>query len=531
MDDIRGNRSIARKLVIYIVIFSSFVTLVMTSINLYTDYHSEIIRIDHQLELVKNSNLESLSNSLWITDMEQVRIQLEGILRYQDMEYVEIISQKKIIIALGTIQEADTIERHFPLTFNYNNKKNELGTLRLVVSLEGVYQRLWDKLLVILITQTIKTFFVSGFIFLIVQYLFTRHLSRIAIYAQRLNVNNLDTPLQLSRKESDTKIDEFGQVSKALNLMRTNLKDSYEELQKEIVIRKRAFDASSRFVPHQFLDHLSKQSILDIQVGECIEKNISVLFSDIRSFTNFSEDMTPQELFNFLNSYLKRMNEVIHRNNGFIDKFIGDGIMALFDHPQVNANNSVHSAISMIDAVNTYNQKLSTHNYDPISIGIGIHTGSVMMGTIGSHERMDTTVLGDAVNLAARLESLTKYYNSQIIISSETYQLIEHDASFLCRELDCITVKGKKEPTNIIEVYNSDSEEIRDKKRCIHQNYHEGKINFYTQKWKQALALFDECLKIYPGDKVTKIYISRCQEFIEQPPSKNWDGVFKMTNK
>ena len=169
-----------------------------------------------------------------------------------------------------------------------------------------------------------------------------------------------------------------------------------------------------KFVPVQFLNRIASQGIENIELGKAQNEIITILFSDIRSFTNLSENITPQELLNFLNAYFRRMNQSIHDNHGFVDKFIGDAIMALFDLPEKSdeeeAMYGVKAAIDMQLTLKEYNRERDRAGYIPVNMGIGVHSGPVVIGTVGSEDRMDSTVLGDSVNMAARLEGLTKYY-------------------------------------------------------------------------------------------------------------------------
>ena len=166
-------------------------------------------------------------------------------------------------------------------------------------------------------------------------------------------------------------------------------------------------DAFERFVPQEFLRILNKESITDVQLGDQIQEEMTVLFSDIRDFTLLSEKMTPEENFKFTNSYLSRMEPSIRAYHGFVDKFIGDAIMALFP---TNAQDAVQAAVDMLQALFEYNQDRSKVHYDPIRVGIGINTGALMLGTVGGQSRMDGTVISDAVNLASRIESMTGVY-------------------------------------------------------------------------------------------------------------------------
>jgi Adenylate cyclase, family 3 (some proteins contain HAMP domain) len=190
-------------------------------------------------------------------------------------------------------------------------------------------------------------------------------------------------------------------------------RNCWQELIRKFVWQK-LNAAYGRFVPHDFLSLLEKPSIIEVKLGEHQEKNMTVLFADIRSFTALSEKMTPPENFDFINSYLGRVSPAIRKNNGFIDKYIGDAVMALFP---TCPDDGVRAAIDMQKEVNVYNQQRQENALVPIAIGIGLHAGNLMLGTIGERERMESTVIADAVNLASRLEGLTKVYGSGILVS------------------------------------------------------------------------------------------------------------------
>ncbi len=185
--------------------------------------------------------------------------------------------------------------------------------------------------------------------------------------------------------------------------------------------------AYERFVPNQFLELLEKESIVEVELGDNVQREMSVLFTDIRSFTTLSETMTPEQNFKFINSYLKRMEPAILENNGFIDKYIGDGIMALFAR---QADDAVKAGISILQRLDIYNQYRVKSGYIPIQIGIGINTGELMLGTVGGYHRMDSTVISDAVNLAARVESLTKNYGISLLITQQTFVRLSNPSDY-----------------------------------------------------------------------------------------------------
>jgi class 3 adenylate cyclase len=205
-----------------------------------------------------------------------------------------------------------------------------------------------------------------------------------------------------------------------------------------------------RFVPHAFLRIVGKPSIVDVELGDNKQETMSILFSDIRSFTTLSESMTPDENFTFINAYLERMGPVIRNHNGFIDKYIGDAIMALF----TNADDAVRAGLAMLQTLAAFNAERRPVGQPPIGIGIGINSGSLMLGTIGEKQRMEGTVISDAVNLAARVEDLTKTYREPLLISEFTYQQLADPKVYDIRSVDVVVVKGKTRPVTIYAVHS-----------------------------------------------------------------------------
>jgi len=290
-----------------------------------------------------------------------------------------------------------------------------------------------------------------------------------------------------------------------------------------------------KFVPKQFLRRLSDTGIENIELGNAQTETITILFSDIRSFTTISETMTPQELLNFLNAYFKRMSRLIHVNHGFIDKFIGDAIMALFDMPdksnEEEATFAIKAAIDMQLELIKYNRDRKRAGYVPIEIGIGIHTGEVIIGTVGAEDRMDSTVLGDNVNLAARLEDLTKPYGCPILVSSTTLNLIKKSEQILHREIDLVTVKGKTEPVNIFEVFNADPPELQELKKKSARWLINGLAERQNQNWDNAIESFQKALDIVPGDPVAIRHIGTIMKLRNEPLPDDWDGVIQLDQK
>ena len=267
--------------------------------------------------------------------------------------------------------------------------------------------------------------------------------------------------------------------------------------------------AYGRFVPHKFIHLLNKESIIDVAVGDNVQQEMSILFSDIRDFTTLSESMTPEDNFKFINAYLSRMEPAIIENNGFIDKYIGDAIMALFSG---SADDAVNAGIAMLHRLAEYNQHRINSGYPPIKIGMGINTGSLILGTVGGKNRMDGTVISDAVNLASRLEDLTKYYGVSLLISHHTLTRLHNSTDYSIRFIEKVKVKGKSKAVAVFEVFDGDEPKIKESKLATKSIFEEGLFLYYQHSMKEAVERFEQVLNINPSDKVAQIYLKRCHE-------------------
>ena len=309
--------------------------------------------------------------------------------------------------------------------------------------------------------------------------------------------------------------DEIGELTEGYNEMTHRLGQYIQNM-------SNMTEAYSHFVPKQFLEFLGKESFVDIRLGDQVEKEMTVLFSDIRSFTEISEQMTPKENFDFINYYLGYMEPVIRNNNGFIDKYIGDSIMALFSE---SVEDAINASIEMRIKLSQFNQVMDQFDKPSINSGIGIHTGSLMLGVVGGEGRMDGTVISDAVNLAARLEGLTKVYGSSIIISQDTLIKLNDPGQYNYRFLDIVKVKGKKEAVYIFEIIDGDPEDVRILKLETKALFAEGINHYKTRRFAEANKCFKQVSKVNPGDRAALEYVKRCSRFIDQGVPENWDGI------
>ncbi|HSH02331.1 MAG TPA: response regulator [Anaerolineae bacterium] len=283
--------------------------------------------------------------------------------------------------------------------------------------------------------------------------------------------------------------------------------------------------AYARFVPREFLQFLQKESILEVNLGDQMQTTMTVMFADVRSFTNLSEKMSPKENFDFVNALLSTIGPVIRQYGGFIDKYIGDAVMALFP---AQADNALQAAIAMQRALDAYNtQHKLTNN---IEVGIGIHTGRLMLGTVGEAERMDTTVISDAVNLAARMEGLTKHYGSEILITGDTEATLQQKEYDL-RLVDQVKVKGKSQPVAVYELFTTEEpEEVRLKQATL-SPFNTAVNAYYQQDLATARSQFEAVLAQNPADLVAQMYIERITYYEEHGIPDNWDGITTLTNK
>jgi adenylate cyclase len=268
-----------------------------------------------------------------------------------------------------------------------------------------------------------------------------------------------------------------------------------------------------------------------------VKTDVTILFSDIRGFTSISEKLEPEQITNILNEYLTPMSDIVFRFKGTLDKYIGDAIMAFFgapipikDHPQKACN----AALDMIESLKIL--KDSWHKADMpdfiqhMNIGIGINSGDVVVGNMGSESRFDYTIIGDNVNLSSRLEGTNKFYGTNITLSENTYNRIKDE--FICREIDFIRVVGKSIPIKIYELIKARDGSEGDAIRIDDiTRFQEGLFLYRSRKWEDAMSIFEELRSNNPTDKVYSVFIDRCNMLKKGTVPEAWDGVFERREK
>ncbi|MEP7373837.1 MAG: adenylate/guanylate cyclase domain-containing protein [Chitinophagaceae bacterium] len=304
-------------------------------------------------------------------------------------------------------------------------------------------------------------------------------------------------------------------------------KNIREAREKEEAMR-RIYEITAKFVPYEFIGSLGHDVITDVRLGDQVEKVVTVLFTDIRDYTSLSERMTPEENFQFVCAYNETLGPIIRNHNGFINQYLGDAIMALFPG---SAADALAAAVEMRKNIHELNIKRSLKNLSPIQIGIGMHTGSLIMGITGDKDRLDATTISDTVNTASRIESLTKYYKAGILLSDATLQQIEDHQQFNLRYLGKVQVKGKQEPVGLHECFSgSNEEEILIKEKTL-PLFNEGMNHYLNRSFSSAIKSFQSITATYPADLTAEFFLTNATRYLQKGVPEDWTGVVEMTNK
>ncbi len=397
-----------------------------------------------------------------------------------------------------------------------------------VVSVErqifyGEISKIIYRILVIFIASLI----ISVILLFLFSKLLTKPLENIVDAIQKIiTTNDLSTKVVLQYK------DETGKLGHYFNIMtgeldRANLQMKHFALQAVVAKRKESKirNIFQKYVPKNVIDRFysDPESML---VGE--NRVLAILFTDIRNFTTISEGLQPDDLVESLNKYFEIMVDAITKHNGIVDKYIGDAIMAFFGAPVHHENDALQSVLAgleMMDVLEEFNEWQRNKGRAEFSFGIGINYGVVTIGNIGSEKKMDYTVIGDMVNLASRLEGLTKVYKEGLLISESLYNRV-HD-KVKCRMIDHVVVKGK---TQSVKIYSVRKELTM--QQGIAWSYHEqGLTHFYNRDFVKALSLFKKTKAIIEEDYCSQLFIERCQTYIETPPAPDWNGDIILEKK
>lgn len=291
---------------------------------------------------------------------------------------------------------------------------------------------------------------------------------------------------------------------------------------------RRIYEATNKFVPHEFIKSLGHDLITDVKLGDQVEKIVTVLFTDIRDFTSISEKMTPRENFQFVSSFNEKLGPIIRQHNGFINQYLGDSIMAIFPQNPIDA---LHAAVSMHKAINELNEFRLTNGLPIIKAGIGMHTGPLVMGITGDEHRLDAATISDTVNTASRIESLTNYYKSPLLLSHETMEYAESSHGFSFRQLGSVLLKGKAKLLNIVECINAFDNIVAEKKIKTLPNFSDAMDAYLNGKFETAVDLFDEVITTDPEDHTALFFYNNAKKYMQEGAPENWTGAVEMLNK
>jgi DNA-binding response OmpR family regulator len=362
----------------------------------------------------------------------------------------------------------------------------------------------------------VKAFSIGGVDYITKPFQYKEVLARVETH---LALHNLQRQLRGQNLQLQQEIAERKRMEEKLHLQNEELQTQNEQLdafaqqlkklqQEKLYQLNQAYE---RFVPREFLNLLDKKNVVNIRLGDQVQKEMTVLFSDIRGFTSISENLTPQDNFNFINAYLSRMEPAISEHHGFIDKYIGDAIMALFP----NADNAVQAALSMLRRLAEYNLTRGRPGRPILDIGIGVNTGLLMLGTVGCKTRMDSTVISDAVNLASRVEDLTKVYGIPLLITEHTYEKLAKPSQYLMRVIDVTRVKGKSSEITVYEVFDAEPPATIAFKNETIENFESGFVLYHSGEVADAKPLFEKVLQVNSHDTAAQIYLERCQKILD----------------
>ena len=306
----------------------------------------------------------------------------------------------------------------------------------------------------------------------------------------------------------------------------------YEKNIREVKEREEAIlrihEVTKKFVPHEFIKSLGKETLSDVKLGDQVEKLVTVLFTDIRDFTTLSENMTPEENFHFVSSFNARLGPIIRSNNGFINQYLGDSIMAIFPEDPADALNA---AVNMQKAVHELNEERKQEGLPVIKAGIGMHTGSLIMGITGDEFRMDAATISDTVNTAARIESLTKYYRSPLLLSDRTLHHLHGNNNFHFRHLGNVKLKGKNNLLSIIECINGFETPQLERKLQTLSLFNDAMNAYHDKQFENALQSFQKIIAKDPDDLTAIYFHDNTKKYLREGFPHNWSGAEEMISK
>jgi len=317
------------------------------------------------------------------------------------------------------------------------------------------------------------------------------------------------------------------QTAGALETAHLYQKGLQEAKEREEAIRS-IHEVSQKFVPNEFIKSLGKDRLTEVSLGDLVEKEVTVVFADIREFTTISENLNPEDNFLFINSFNKRMGPIVRKNGGFIMQYLGDGFMALFPN---GAQTALRASVEMHSELMVFNEERAVKDRFPVKLGIGMQNGNLIMGITGDIERLDAAIISDTVNTASRIEGLSKHYGSSILLTDNCKNNLTHPEEFDFRYLGPVQVKGKQKPIDLYECINGDNEQLLKHKLATLNTFEEGMKQYFMKEFAMAAVTFQQIVKKERNDSAAKLFLNRSAHMITQETGDDWKGIASISSK
>jgi len=494
-------------------------------LQIYLDYFSVQDESETTLQQVFKSTKQPAAQAAYTFDTVLAEEVVKGLFDYPPIYKVRLLesSQQELLAMLdrdlssshwrwlSKLLFGDSKHYHIDLI----QQGEQCGILKVSVDTHLLATSFFKRAFIVLLSGLVRNSLLALFLLYLFHVVVTKPLFEMATTLAAIDpVKPEKTRLSCPMGHTE---DELGQLVKSTNELLYSIDErttERENIFRNLEIAKEAF---KRFVPGEFISMLDKESVIDVQLGDQVEKEMTILFADIRNFTALSEQMTPQDNFDFINAYLSQMAPIIEQHHGFIDKYIGDAIMALFPC----ADDAVKGALAIFQQLEKHNQILQRTEFKAMHIGIGINSGLLMLGTLGGVNRMDITVISDAVNLASRIEGLTKIYGTKLLISEHTYMKLEDPSQYNIRVIDATKVKGKSKTVTVYEIFDADTPDNIALKNETISDFEPGFVLYHCGDIAEAKPLFETVLQVNPHDTAAQVYLERCQKIISMTMPEN----------
>jgi adenylate cyclase len=394
----------------------------------------------------------------------------------------------------------------------FNSSGKVVGIFEMSKNMEGVLQHRQRMMWNIVQNISIITLILLAIVLLTSYYLLSS-IRKLRNSALAISKGNWETVVDIRSR------DEVSDLGDSFNVMSAHIRNYIAKV-------TRVSEAYYRFVPQQFLRFLDKDSILDVELGDQVEQEMGILIVNIRSFYLLSKRLTPEENFNFVNSFLKRFGPYVRNNDGMVNKYLGAGFMALFPN---KAEEALQASIGMIKELDIYNVHRARSGYNPIDMGIGLHKGPLRLGIIGEEQRLEGNVISDDVYLASVLERMTEPLGASILVSSYIVEALENRSSFQYRNLGLVRIEGKDEPLQLYDVYQGEPDTLRALKEKTKTRFEQAVLLYQVGRFYDAREAFLQVIKANRQDKAAKLYFYLCDEYFQNGTTADWNGTLSVS--